>query len=165
MPRKLFKSAFLVASLTMLSRLLGFVRDVVFAQYFGAGPAFDAFVIAFKLPNFMRRLFADGAFSQAFVPVLAEYRTTVKSSPILSAHCQRAGRNKRHRPAPSSAKLRNRSSSRRLVAVHRKSAIMQQLATGSATMHRNATKKRRLMASRKIRGRLAQLARAHGSHP
>lgn len=64
----------MVAFLTMLSRLLGFVRDVVFAQLFGAGPAFDAFVIAFKIPNFLRRLFAEGAFSQAFLPVLSDYR-------------------------------------------------------------------------------------------
>ncbi len=58
----------------MLSRVLGFLRDMVLALTFGAGPAFDAFVIAFKIPNFMRRLFAEGAFSQAFVPVLADYR-------------------------------------------------------------------------------------------
>ena len=72
--RKLFKSTSLVAGMTMISRLLGFVRDVILAQVFGAGAAFDAFVIAFKIPNFMRRLFADGAFSQAFVPILAEFR-------------------------------------------------------------------------------------------
>lgn len=71
---RLFKSAFAVAGMTLISRLLGFVRDVVFALTFGAGPAFDAFALAFKIPNFMRRLFGEGAFSQAFVPVLAEYR-------------------------------------------------------------------------------------------
>lgn len=60
--------------MTMLSRLLGFARDVIFAQIFGASAGFDAFVVAFKLPNFMRRLFGEGAFSQAFVPVLAEYK-------------------------------------------------------------------------------------------
>jgi putative peptidoglycan lipid II flippase len=60
--------------MTLLSRLLGFVRDVVVATIFGAGPVFDAFLIAFKIPNFMRRLFGEGAFSQAFVPILAEYR-------------------------------------------------------------------------------------------
>ncbi|PIQ44313.1 MAG: murein biosynthesis integral membrane protein MurJ [Gammaproteobacteria bacterium CG11_big_fil_rev_8_21_14_0_20_46_22] len=59
----------------MLSRILGFVRDMIWAQAFGAGPAFDAFIIAFRLPNFMRRLFAEGAFAQAFVPVLAEKQT------------------------------------------------------------------------------------------
>lgn len=71
---KLFRSTGLVALFTMISRLLGFVRDVIFASMFGAGPEFDAFVIAFKFPNFMRRLFAEGAFSQAFVPILAEYK-------------------------------------------------------------------------------------------
>ncbi len=61
--------------MTLISRLGGFARDVVTALVFGAGPAFDAFVIAFKIPNFLRRLFGEGAFAQAFVPVLAEYRT------------------------------------------------------------------------------------------
>ncbi|PCH57547.1 MAG: murein biosynthesis integral membrane protein MurJ [Legionellales bacterium] len=60
--------------MTLISRILGFVRDVVLAQYFGAGSAYDAFIIAFKIPNFLRRLFAEGAFSQAFVPVISEYK-------------------------------------------------------------------------------------------
>jgi putative peptidoglycan lipid II flippase len=55
---------------------MGFIRDVLLAMVFGAGANFDAFVIAFRLPNFLRRLFAEGAFSQAFVPVLAEYKET-----------------------------------------------------------------------------------------
>jgi len=63
-----------VSSLTMLSRVLGFVRDFVIARTFGAGMLTDAFFVAFKLPNLLRRLFAEGAFSQAFVPLLAEYR-------------------------------------------------------------------------------------------
>lgn len=75
MSRKLLKSTSLVAAMTMLSRLLGFARDVILAQIFGAGPEFDAFVIAFKIPNFMRRLFGEGAFAQAFVPILAEYKS------------------------------------------------------------------------------------------
>ena len=58
--------------MTMLSRILGFVRDMVIARYFGASAGADAFFVAFKIPNFFRRLFAEGAFSQAFVPVLAE---------------------------------------------------------------------------------------------
>jgi len=62
--------------MTMLSRILGFVRDMVFAQVFGAKAATDAFFVAFKIPNFMRRLFAEGAFSQSFVPVLSEARAT-----------------------------------------------------------------------------------------
>ena len=60
--------------MTLLSRVLGFVRDAVIARAFGAGLATDAFFVAFKLPNLLRRIFAEGAFSQAFVPVLAEYR-------------------------------------------------------------------------------------------
>jgi putative peptidoglycan lipid II flippase len=59
---------------TLLSRVLGFVRDLVTAQVFGAGAATDAFFVAFKIPNFLRRLFAEGAFAAAFVPVLSEYR-------------------------------------------------------------------------------------------
>lgn len=63
-----------VSSMTLLSRVLGFVRDTVIARVFGAGLASDAFFVAFKIPNFLRRLFAEGAFSQAFVPILAEYK-------------------------------------------------------------------------------------------
>ncbi len=63
-----------VSSMTLISRILGFVRDLVIARAFGAGLATDAFFVAFKLPNFLRRLFAEGAFSQAFVPILAEYK-------------------------------------------------------------------------------------------
>lgn len=63
-----------VSSMTLISRVLGFVRDTVIANVFGAGFATDAFFVAFKLPNLLRRIFAEGAFSQAFVPVLAEYK-------------------------------------------------------------------------------------------
>ncbi|HEX8980205.1 MAG TPA: murein biosynthesis integral membrane protein MurJ [Parasulfuritortus sp.] len=62
-----------VSSMTLLSRILGFVREALIATIFGAGAATDAFFVAFRLPNLLRRLFAEGAFSQAFVPVLAEY--------------------------------------------------------------------------------------------
>lgn len=65
-----------VGSMTMLSRILGFVRDTIIARAFGAGMATDAFFVAFKLPNLLRRIFAEGAFAQAFVPILAEYRQT-----------------------------------------------------------------------------------------
>ncbi len=61
--------------MTLVSRILGFVRDSVIARAFGAGIATDAFFIAFRIPNLLRRLFAEGAFSQAFVPILAEYRS------------------------------------------------------------------------------------------
>lgn len=71
----LLRSTGIVSAFTMLSRVLGLIRDVVVAHYFGAGGGADAFFVAFKIPNFFRRLFAEGAFSQAFVPVLSEYRT------------------------------------------------------------------------------------------
>lgn len=64
----------MVASMTLLSRISGFVRDVVLSYFFGASGVADAFFVAFRIPNFFRRLFAEGAFSQAFVPVLARYR-------------------------------------------------------------------------------------------
>ncbi|MEQ9886273.1 murein biosynthesis integral membrane protein MurJ [Pectobacterium zantedeschiae] len=71
----LLKSLAAVSSMTMLSRILGFVRDAIVARIFGAGMATDAFFVAFKLPNLLRRIFAEGAFSQAFVPILAEYKS------------------------------------------------------------------------------------------
>ena len=63
-----------VSSLTVVSRILGFARDFFIARVFGAGLATDAFFVAFRIPNLLRRLFAEGAFSQAFVPILAEVR-------------------------------------------------------------------------------------------
>ena len=71
----LLRSSVVVGVMTMISRVLGLIRDVVVAGYFGASGASDAFFVAFKIPNFLRRLFAEGAFAQAFVPVLSEYRT------------------------------------------------------------------------------------------
>lgn len=70
----LLKSSALVSSMTMLSRVLGLLRDILFARFIGAGGDADAFYVAFKVPNFLRRLFAEGAFAQAFVPVLSEMR-------------------------------------------------------------------------------------------
>ena len=70
----LLKTLATVSGMTLISRILGFVRDAVIARAFGAGMATDAFFVAFKLPNLLRRLFAEGAFSQAFVPILAEYK-------------------------------------------------------------------------------------------
>lgn len=72
----LLRSSGVVGVMTLLSRVLGLVRDVVIANLFGATGSADAFFVAFKIPNFLRRLFAEGAFSQAFVPVLSEYRET-----------------------------------------------------------------------------------------
>jgi putative peptidoglycan lipid II flippase len=63
-----------VSSLTMVSRVLGYARDFFIARLFGAGLATDAFFVAFKIPNLLRRLFAEGAFSQAFVPILSEHK-------------------------------------------------------------------------------------------
>nr|WP_281260989.1 murein biosynthesis integral membrane protein MurJ [Agarilytica rhodophyticola] len=73
--KSLLKSSAVVSFMTMLSRVLGLVRDIVFARFIGAEANADAFFVAFKIPNFFRRLFAEGAFAQAFVPVLSEYRT------------------------------------------------------------------------------------------
>jgi putative peptidoglycan lipid II flippase len=70
----LLKALAAVSSMTLISRILGFVRDTVIARIFGAGLATDAFFVAFRIPNLLRRLFAEGAFSQAFVPILAEYK-------------------------------------------------------------------------------------------
>lgn len=70
----LLRSSLLVGMMTMTSRVLGLLRDVVLARFIGADGGADAFFVAFKIPNFLRRLFAEGAFAQAFVPVLSEYR-------------------------------------------------------------------------------------------
>ncbi|MFN0315062.1 MAG: murein biosynthesis integral membrane protein MurJ [Burkholderiales bacterium] len=71
----LLKALLTVSGMTMISRVFGFVRDVLIARTFGAGLYTDAFFVAFKLPNLLRRIFGEGAFSQAFVPILAEYKT------------------------------------------------------------------------------------------
>src|SRR5258708_3249110 len=60
-----------VGSFTLLSRIVGFVRDIVLSAVLGSGPVADAFIVAFKLPNLFRRLFAEGAFAAAFVPLFA----------------------------------------------------------------------------------------------
>ncbi len=90
MSKHLIKSTSVVAAITMISRVFGFIRDMVTANLFGASAAFDAFSVAFKIPNFMRRLFAEGSFSQAFVPVLAEYqkkKTQQELKQFLDAMC------------------------------------------------------------------------------
>ncbi len=74
MSRGLLRSAVTVAGMTTISRVLGLVRDIVIARAFGAGLGADAFFVAFRIPNLFRRLFAEGAFSLAFVPVLSEYK-------------------------------------------------------------------------------------------
>jgi len=84
----LLKALATVSGMTLLSRILGFVRDTVIARAFGAGLMTDAFFVAFKIPNLLRRLFAEGAFSQAFVPILAEYknRRTTEEMRLLVDH-------------------------------------------------------------------------------
>ena len=86
--RSLLRSTGVVGASTMTSRVFGFVRDVVIAQAFGASAGADAFFVAFRIPNFLRRLFAEGAFAQAFVPVLSAYRAQRELDDVrdLAAH-------------------------------------------------------------------------------
>ncbi|MGE4337840.1 MAG: murein biosynthesis integral membrane protein MurJ, partial [Pigmentiphaga sp.] len=70
----LLRSSATISGLTLLSRITGLVRDVLIARAFGAGPLTDAFWVAFRIPNLLRRLFAEGAFAQAFVPILGSAR-------------------------------------------------------------------------------------------
>lgn len=76
MSKKLIKSTAVTGSMTLLSRISGLVRDIVFANIMGSGLVADAFFVAFRIPNFFRRIFGEGALSQAFVPVFSEYRET-----------------------------------------------------------------------------------------
>jgi putative peptidoglycan lipid II flippase len=80
--RSLLRSSVITSAATFLSRILGLLREMVFAALFGDSAAADAFFVAFKIPNFLRRLFAEGAFSQAFVPVLSSYRTSATREEI-----------------------------------------------------------------------------------
>lgn len=70
----LHKTLATIFGMTMLSRITGFLRDFLIARAFGASGYTDAFFVAFRIPNLLRRLFAEGAFAQAFVPILAEYK-------------------------------------------------------------------------------------------
>ena len=79
-----------VGGMTLLSRIFGFIRDAMMARIFGAGMASDAFLAAFRIPNLLRRISAEGAFSQAFVPVFAEYvslRQPSDTRPVTELHC------------------------------------------------------------------------------
>lgn len=82
MSSSLLKSTGVVSVMTLLSRVLGFLRDVTLAVLFGAGAGMDAFLVAFKIPNFMRRLFAEGAFAQSFVPVLSATRSNESEAEV-----------------------------------------------------------------------------------
>ncbi len=87
----LLRSGGIVSSMTFLSRILGFIRDQVFAIVFGAGALTDAFLVAFKIPNFLRRLFAEGAFAQSFVPVFSEYKETRSPEALRALAAQVSG--------------------------------------------------------------------------
>jgi putative peptidoglycan lipid II flippase len=84
MSKSLVKSTSAVAGMTMISRVFGFIRDMVTAHLFGASLFSDAFFVAFRIPNFMRRLFAEGSFAQAFVPVLSEFQKQKSPEEIKS---------------------------------------------------------------------------------
>lgn len=90
--QSLLRSTTLVSLMTLLSRILGFLRDMLLAYFFGAQAGADAFYVAFRIPNFMRRLFAEGAFSQAFVPVLTEYQTHHSTDEIRTFIARVSGR-------------------------------------------------------------------------
>ena len=73
--RSVVKAAGVIGVATFSSRILGFVRDMVLANLFGATPAADAFFVAYRIPNLLRELFAEGSMSSAFIPVFTEYQT------------------------------------------------------------------------------------------
>ncbi len=75
------RSAGTISFAVLVSRLLGLVREQVFAGFFGAGYAYDAFVVAFRIPNLLRDLFAEGALSAAFITVFTDYRNKQGSGP------------------------------------------------------------------------------------
>ena len=76
MSKAFLKNTSLVGAMTLVSRITGLLRDMVYARLFGASPLMDAFLVAFKIPNFLRRITGEGAFSQAFIPVVSEYKST-----------------------------------------------------------------------------------------
>ena len=90
---KMFRSTLTVSLMTLLSRITGLIRDIAFAQILGSGQVADAFFVAFRIPNFFRRIFAEGAFTAGFVPVYAEYESRYpapqvdrKSTRLNSSH-------------------------------------------------------------------------------
>ena len=72
LPKRLMQNFSVVGLWTLLSRILGFIRDILIAIFLGAGPVAEAFLVAFTLPNMFRRLFAEGAFNTAFIPLLSK---------------------------------------------------------------------------------------------
>ncbi|MGX5174425.1 murein biosynthesis integral membrane protein MurJ [Aliikangiella sp. IMCC44653] len=91
MSKQLLKSGIVVSAMTFLSRILGLVRDIVMANLLGASWVSDVFLVAQKIPNFLRRLFAEGAFSQAFIPVLSEYQTSRELQEVKKLISETAG--------------------------------------------------------------------------
>ena len=91
MSKGLFRSGMIVSAMTMISRILGLVRDAVVANLLGAGAAADVFLFANRIPNFLRRLFAEGAFAQAFVPVLSEIKEQQGDDKVRIFVAQAAG--------------------------------------------------------------------------
>jgi len=86
--RKIAKAATVVGGATLLSRVFGFIRDMVVAQFFGAGLATDAFFVAFRIPNLLRRLVGEGALTASFIPVYTEYlsrRSKEESDELVNA--------------------------------------------------------------------------------
>lgn len=91
MTKQLLKSGIIVSSMTFLSRILGLARDIIMASFLGADWVSDVFIVAQKIPNFLRRLFAEGAFSQAFIPVLSEYQTHRTSNEVKRLIAETSG--------------------------------------------------------------------------
>lgn len=88
---KLLKSASVFGGWTFVSRILGLARDVLFARFFGAGVMMDVFKVTFAMPNYFRRLFAEGAFLQAFVPVLNEVKENGTDAEVKSLVADTSG--------------------------------------------------------------------------
>ena len=89
MSKSFIRSSSIVSAMTFVSRILGLIRDFVIARLFGANELTDAFLVAFRIPNFFRRLFAEGAFSQAFLPILADAKANYISDDNPSANPDR----------------------------------------------------------------------------
>ena len=82
MSSKLLKSTLVISIMTSISRIFGLIRDIVIGAIFGPGMGIDVFIVSFRIPNFLRRLFAEGGFSQAFVPILSEYKEKRKDEDV-----------------------------------------------------------------------------------
>ena len=79
---RLLRSTLIISIMTTISRIFGLIRDIVIGAFFGPGLGIDVFIVSFRIPNFLRRLFAEGGFSQAFVPILSEYKEKRKDEDV-----------------------------------------------------------------------------------